>query len=68
MAALDLVAESGIVKSRGEAKRMFSGGGLYLNNERLSDPTEAITLARAIDTEILVLRKGKKDYLLVKLT
>ncbi len=65
--ALDFVADSGIVKSRGEGKRMLQAGGLYINNERLSGTDGAITLNRAIEEEILILRKGKKEYLVVKL-
>ncbi|MBU1638391.1 tyrosine--tRNA ligase, partial [bacterium] len=64
---LDLLADSGIVKSRGEGKRMLQGGGLYINNERAGNPDDKVTLNHAIEEEIIILRKGKKDYLVVKL-
>jgi tyrosyl-tRNA synthetase len=67
MPVLDLLADSTVVKSKGEAKRMLQAGGLYLNNRRLADMNENIRLAEAIEESILVLRKGKKEYLLVKL-
>lgn len=64
---LDLLADSGIVKSRGEGKRMLQGGGLYINNERAGNPEDKVTLNHAIEEEIIILRKGKKEYLVVKL-
>ena len=63
---LDLIADSGIVKSRGEGKRMLQAGGLYINNERAGGDGN-ITLNQAIENEILILRKGKKEYLVIKL-
>ena len=34
----DLFVDSGLVQSRGEARRAFAEGGAYLNNERVEDP------------------------------
>ena len=63
---VDLVAESGLATSRGQARRDVQGGGIYLNNRRVDDPAQAATLADAIDGQFLVLRKGKKRYHLVR--
>ena len=34
---VDLLVESGLVKSKGEARRTIAEGGAYLNNERVTD-------------------------------
>src|SRR5512146_1861548 len=34
---LDLLASTGLVKSRGEARRAIAEGGIYLNNQRVSE-------------------------------
>jgi len=67
MLAVDLAAASGIVKSKGEAKRMIQAGGVYVNNRRVGGIEECISVSHAIEDEILVLRKGKKQYLVVRL-
>ena len=35
---VDLLVETGLAKSRGEARRTIAEGGAYLNNERVEDP------------------------------
>ncbi len=64
---LDLLREAGATKSNGEARRLIQGGGVTLNGERLSDPNARITVDNALEGKILVLRKGRKKYHLVKL-
>ena len=56
-----------VAKSKGEARRLVQGGGIYLDNARVSD--EALKLK---DTAIqkqgfIVIRSGKKNYHLVRL-
>jgi len=63
---LDLLAETGVATSKGDARRAIEGGGIYLNNERATDVAAAVTVDRAIEGRFLVLRKGKKSYHLVE--
>ncbi len=63
---MDLVRESGLAKSNGEAKRLVQGGGVYLNNLKCSDPFQAITHAELASETTLVLRSGKKKYHLIR--
>ena len=57
----------------GERPRRFQGrgaadgrgGGMYLNNRRLTLEKKTVTAADAIDGRFLVLRKGQKTYQLV---
>jgi len=64
---VDLLADSGLSKSRGEARRSISEGGISINNQRVGDAAQLVTLADAVDGQFIVLRKGRKTYQLVKL-
>jgi tyrosyl-tRNA synthetase len=68
MSLIDLVAASGLAQSKGEAKRLMQGGGIYLNNIRVNDLKYQVTLNNTLEGQALVLRKGAKEYRLVKLT
>jgi len=62
----DALVISGLAPSKGEAKRLAQGGGVCVNNRRVSDAREAITASDLIDGQLLVLRKGSKHYHLIK--
>ena len=59
---VDLLVDTGLVKSKGEARRAVSEGGAYLNNERVEDPEYVPTDADLIEDRLLVLRRGKKSF------
>jgi len=63
----DLLVSSGMAKSKGEARRAISEGGIYLNNGRVSDPLQPVTLRDLVDGRFIILRKGRKNYQLVRL-
>ena len=62
---LDLLAGSGVTKSKSEAQRLIRGGGLYINDRRITDEKEHLTVEHAVDGKLFVVRKGKREYLLV---
>jgi tyrosyl-tRNA synthetase len=62
----DLLVTTGLAQSKGEARRLIQGGGIYLNNQRVPDLQRFVTLQDAIEGQALVLRKGGKEYCLVK--
>ena len=62
----ELLVATGTVASKGEARRAIEGGGVYLNNRRISDQTVRATVADVIDGQFLVLRHGRKNYRLVR--
>nr|MBN1164895.1 tyrosine--tRNA ligase [Candidatus Krumholzibacteriota bacterium] len=64
--AFILFAETGMVKSRGEARRLIQQGGAYLNGRRLENFDEIISL-KDIEGGPLLLRAGKKKYIRVNL-
>lgn len=63
---IDLLVQAGLVKSKGEARRLLTSGGVYLNNERASDPQGTVEQA-ASASPFIVLRTGKKNYHLVRI-
>ena len=60
-AVLDLLVESGLVKSKGEARRTIAEGGAYLNNERVTDVEHVPGDDDVLGGSWLVLRRGKKN-------
>ena len=54
----DLLVETGLVASLSAARRAIAEGGVYLNNNKVTD--ESATLDQVILDEFAVLRRGKK--------
>lgn len=59
---LDFCVHVGLFSSKGEAKRTLEGGGLYVDNERISDFSHTFLL-KLLEKDSLLLRQGKKKYL-----
>ena len=57
---VDLLVTSGLVASKGEARRAIGEGGAYLNNERITDPDLVPGDSEVLPGGWLVLRRGKK--------
>ncbi|HEU4515062.1 MAG TPA: tyrosine--tRNA ligase [Nocardioidaceae bacterium] len=57
---VDLLVETGLVASKGAARRTISEGGAYLNNRRVADPELVPTSDDLIGGAWMVLRRGKK--------
>jgi len=64
----DLLVECGVATSKGEARRAIEGGGVYFNNQRVSDTAFRANLGHCIDGRFLVLRKGRRSYWLVNVS
>lgn len=64
--ATDLLAEkTSIFPSKGEARKMISGGGVSLNKEKINDPAQLFNTSDLIREKFLVAQKGKKNYFLI---
>ncbi|WP_395625694.1 tyrosine--tRNA ligase [Daejeonella sp.] len=64
--ATDLLAEKTTVfPSKGEARKMISGGGVSINKEKIMDPALILNAENLINGEFLVAQKGKKNYFLI---
>ena len=66
LAAVDVLAGSGLASSKADARRAIEGGGIYINNARVSDSATVVMLSQAIGGRFLVLRRGRRQYHLVK--
>ena len=64
LSIVDLVVAAGFVSSKGEARRLIQGGGMYMNETRVESADQIVTTADIIDGR-LQLRKGKKQFLYV---
>jgi tyrosyl-tRNA synthetase len=64
---LDLLAlDTGVFPSKGEARRIVTGGGLSINKKKISDPNCRITNEDYINGKYLLVQKGKKNYYLIR--
>jgi tyrosyl-tRNA synthetase len=59
--------ESGLASSLGDARRGAAEGGLYINNERVSNPDDQVPEAALLHGRFAVLRRGKKTIAGVEL-
>ena len=64
-AIAELLVRTALCASKGAARRDIEGGGIYLNDERVTDAARAVTRADLRDG-LLLLRKGKKTYHVVR--
>lgn len=62
---INLLADTAIFPSKGEARKMWQGGGLGINKEKVSTETTHITTSHLLQGKYLLIQKGKKNYYLV---
>jgi tyrosyl-tRNA synthetase len=63
---IDALVESGLCKSKGDARRVIDQGGAYVNNRRQSGVDTKLTLESLASETVMVLRSGKKSYALLR--
>ncbi len=63
---LDLLSSTPLFQSKGEARRSIEQKGVYLNNTVISDINQNVNELQLASETCLVLRKGKKNYCVVK--
>jgi tyrosyl-tRNA synthetase len=68
LAITDLLTECQVSKSKGEARRAVEAGGIYVNNRRVAGVGAKVTFDEVIDGQFLVLRSGRRNYCLVRIT
>ncbi len=61
-----LAVATGVFTSKGEARRMISGGGVSINKQKLTGPEQRITSRDFINNKYLLVQKGKKNYFLIR--
>ncbi|OYT72302.1 MAG: tyrosine--tRNA ligase [Chloracidobacterium sp. CP2_5A] len=65
---IDLAVAAKLAGSKGEARRLIEGGGLYFNNRRVESAHARVTREQLIGGQYGVLRKGARAYHLIRLT
>ena len=63
---LQVLRDTGLAKSNGEARRLVQGGGVYLNNNKCSDGQLVLQAEHLASETTMVLRSGKKKYHLAR--
>lgn len=64
---LKLATVCGLAPSKSETRRLILGGGLYLNNRRVTNEQKKVSLLDSIEGRFFVLRKGQKQYHLIQI-
>jgi tyrosyl-tRNA synthetase len=64
---LDMLVETGLVKSKGEAKRQLQQGAVTINGRRFGPEEFFIAASEAIAGVYFLIRKGARDMALVEL-
>jgi tyrosyl-tRNA synthetase len=62
---VELLVHAGLCPSKGQARKDIEGGGVYLNNVREQNFQRAVSSADLLFRKHLLLRKGKRNYVVV---
>jgi tyrosyl-tRNA synthetase len=62
---VDLLVHGGLCSSKGQARKDIEGGGVYLNNVREANHQRAVGSQDLLFGKHLLLRKGKRNYVVV---
>ena len=61
----ELLHESGLAQSRGQARKDVKGGGVYVNSKRIDDEQHKLTEADLMFDKYVLLRRGKRNYAVI---
>ena len=64
---VDLLSTAGVTSSKSEATRLIRSGGIYINSRRVTDEKERVKPDQAIEGQLFVVRKGKRDNFLIRI-
>jgi tyrosyl-tRNA synthetase len=63
---LTFLAETQIFPSKGEARKIWQGGGISINKNKVSTEKSVVNEADLLQGKYMLVQKGKKNYYLVK--
>ncbi len=61
---VDLLVNHNICSSKREAREMITGKAINVNNTKITDIDKKITKKEAIEGQVILIKKGKKNYYL----
>ena len=64
---VELLALSRVTRSKGEATRLIRSGGIYVNGHRIIDEKLRLRPDDAVEGQLFVVRKGKRDNFLIRI-
>jgi tyrosyl-tRNA synthetase len=64
---VELLASASVTSSKSEATRLIRSGGIYVNGRRITDEKERLRPDSAVEGQLFVIRKGKRDNYLVRI-
>ena len=68
VSVLDMLVETGLSKSRGDARRLLQQGAVTVNGRRLGPEEQSISITEAVHERFFLIRKGARDIALVELS
>lgn len=63
---VEALQTAGLVSSGGEGRRAVKEGGVYVNNIRATDEQQRLDTSNLASETVMVLRKGRKNYALLR--
>lgn len=63
-----LMADTTIFSSKGEARKMIQNGGLSINRKKVNNATDTINSSWLLYNRYLLVQKGKRNYYLIEIT
>ena len=63
---VEALVHSGLSASKGQARKDLEGGGIYVNNVREPNLQRAVTAHDLLFGQYLLLRKGKRNYVVLR--
>lgn len=62
---VSFLAETGIIASKGEARKLIQGGGVSINRKKVEDAKLSVDASLLLHGKYILVQKGKKNYYLV---
>jgi tyrosyl-tRNA synthetase len=63
---IDVLIQGGVVSSKRQAREAIVSGAIYINDIRHTDVETTVPQLECLDGKYLVIRRGKKNYYLIK--
>ena len=67
ISVVDVLVESGLVKSKGDARRQLQQGAVAVNGNKLSADEATVAQSDALEGGYFLVRKGGRDVALARL-
>jgi tyrosyl-tRNA synthetase len=66
LSLIDAFVESGLCKTKSEARRIITQGGAYVNQTRVEDIGRQLTAEDLVEGSMILLQSGKKNHLALR--